>query len=53
MVEGNENTNNESDSPITPRRRGGLFGSRRGGRGRAAQVQAEPAVPAASVKRIR
>lgn len=33
MVEGNENNTNESGSS-TPRRRGGLFGARRGGRGR-------------------
>lgn len=35
MVEGNENHTNEPDSGTgTPRRRGGLFGARRGGRGR-------------------
>lgn len=36
MVEGNENNQSEPDSGTgTPRRRGGLFGARRGGRGRA------------------
>ena len=34
MVEGNENNTNEPEPGNTPRRRGGLFGSRRGGRGR-------------------
>ncbi|HEY6801290.1 MAG TPA: Rne/Rng family ribonuclease, partial [Agromyces sp.] len=35
MVEGNDNNTNEPDSGNTPRRRGGLFGSRRAGRARA------------------
>ncbi len=35
MVEGNDNNTNEPDSGNTPRRRGGLFGSRRAGRTRA------------------
>ncbi|MDR6907315.1 ribonuclease E [Agromyces sp. 3263] len=39
MVEGNENNTNESGSS-TPRRRGGLFGARRGGRGRGAGERA-------------
>lgn len=38
MVEGNETNTNEPDSGNgTPRRRGGLFGARRGGRGRASE----------------
>lgn len=42
MVEGNENKTNEPDSGnSTPRRRGGLFGARRGGRGRASQERVE------------
>ncbi|MFD4420011.1 Rne/Rng family ribonuclease [Agromyces sp. NPDC058484] len=35
MVEGNENNTNEPESGSVPRRRGGLFGSRRAGRARA------------------
>ena len=42
MVEGNENNTNEPESGnSTPKRRGGLFGARRGGRGRSAQERAE------------
>ncbi|HZW41638.1 MAG TPA: Rne/Rng family ribonuclease [Agromyces sp.] len=38
MVEGNENQTNEPESGSgTPKRRGGLFGARRGGRGKAAE----------------
>ena len=38
MVEGNENNTNEPDSgSSTQKRRGGLFGARRGGRGRGGQ----------------
>ena len=41
MVEGNENNTNEPDSgSSTPKRRGGLFGARRGGRGRTGQERA-------------
>ena len=36
MVEGNENQTNEPESGSgAPKRRGGLFGARRGGRGKA------------------
>ncbi len=43
MVEGNENTRNEPDSGSSaPKRRGGLFGARRGARGRAGQQAGEP-----------
>ncbi len=41
MVEGNENNTNEPESgSSTPKRRGGLFGARRGGRGRTGQERA-------------
>ncbi|WP_344312135.1 hypothetical protein, partial [Agromyces terreus] len=55
MVEGNENQSNRPDSKGAPKRRGGLFGGRRG-RGRGAQqtppeqpgaVDVTPAEPAA------
>ncbi len=48
MVEGNENNTNEPESGNTPRRRGGLFGSRRGGRGRAGAERAAVSAKAAS-----
>ncbi|WP_448004725.1 Rne/Rng family ribonuclease [Agromyces bauzanensis] len=42
MVEGNDNTTNESATgDSTPRRRGGLFSARRGARGRVAPSRAE------------
>ena len=42
MVEGNENNTDAPESGnSTPKRRGGLFGARRGGRGRAGQERAE------------
>ncbi len=42
MVEGNEKNTNEPDSG-TPKRRGGLFGARRGGRSKATEVR-RPAI---------
>lgn len=45
MVEGNEKNTNEPDSRGGARRRGGLFGSRRG-RGKAAQPAADEVTPA-------
>ncbi|WP_173924067.1 Rne/Rng family ribonuclease [Agromyces sp. Marseille-P2726] len=49
MVEGNENTSNEPGSgSSTPKRRGGLFGVRRGGRVRAVKGRSEQTAAAAS-----
>ncbi len=45
MVEGNENTRSEPDSGSSPKRRGGLFGARRGARGRAGQQASEVTNP--------
>lgn len=45
MVEGNEHQTNRPDSKGAPKRRGGLFGGRRG-RGRGAQQSAETPTPA-------
>ena len=49
MVEGNDNTTNEPESGTSaPKRRGGLFGSRRGARGRAGQERVDTTSPVES-----